>query len=194
MNIRKITSALTFSLSIAIPAMAQPGSAEDAKRIENVDKWFTQYDRNNDGQLTADEFSMGRSYFAALDTDKNGSLTREEAKAALLAAPKKKPAIDWKKLDTDRDGYITVREWTGEAADFDALDVDNDRVLSRYDRDLARERGRAESRLTAFDKDKDGFVARSEWPADEATFYARDRNRDGKLDVDELMEDVKRKD
>lgn len=194
MNIRKITSALALSLAIAIPAVAQPGSAEDAKKIENVDKWFTQYDRNRDGQLTADEFSMGKSYFAALDTSKDGILTREEAKAALLAAPKKKPSIDWKKMDTDRDGYVTVREWTGEAADFDALDIDNDRVLSRYDRELAREHGRAESRLLAYDKDKDGFVARSEWPADEATFYARDRNRDGKLNLEELMEDVKRKD
>lgn len=190
MNIRKITTALALTLAAALPAMAN--DAEAAKKIENVDKWFAQYDRNGDDRLTADEFSMGRSYFKALDIDKDGILTREEAKTALSSAPKKR-SIDWKKMDADGDGYITVREWTEDPAEFDKLDLDRDRVLSRYDRDLAKERGRAESRMLAYDKDKDNFVSREEWPADADTFYRRDRNRDGKLTVEELMEDVKRK-
>ena len=190
MNIRKITTALALSAAVAIPVLAT--DAEDAKKLESVDKWFAQYDRNKDEKLTVEEFSMGKSYFKALDTDQNGILTRDEAKAAVLHAPKKR-SIDWKKMDTDGDGFVTVREWTDEPAEFDKLDLDGDRVLSRYDRDLAKERGRAESRLQAFDKDKDNFVSRAEWPADADTFYARDRNRDGKLTLEELMEDVKRK-
>lgn len=188
MNIRKITTALALSAAVAIPAVA---ASDDAKKIENVDKWFAQYDRNQDQQLTAEEFSMGKSYFAALDTDKDGILTREEAKAALLAKSKKR-GVDWKKLDTNRDGYVTVREWTGAPEEFDKLDLDGDRVLSKYDRELAKEQGRAESRLQAFDKDKDGFVSKEEWPADAATFAERDRNHDDRLTLEELMEDVVR--
>lgn len=190
MNIRKITTVLALSFAAALPALAS--DAEAAKKIASVEKWFAQYDRDGDERLTADEFSMGKSYFKALDMDQDGVLTKDEAKTAVLAAPKRR-TINWKKMDTDGDGYVTVREWTEEPEEFDKLDLDRDRVLSSYDRDLAKERGRAESRLAAYDKDKDDFVSRAEWPADEATFYARDRNRDGKLTLEELMEDVKRK-
>jgi len=190
LKIPNITAALALSLAVAIPAVAQSNAAEEAKRSEAVDKWFTQYDRNRDGHVTVDEYSMGKSYFAALDANKDGILTRDEAKAALT--PRKR-AMDWKKLDTDKDGYVTVREWTGTPEEFDEHDLDGDRVLSSYDRELGREMNRAENRLEAFDKDKDGFVSRKEWPADAATFEQRDRNHDEKLTVEELMEDVKKK-
>jgi len=190
LKIRNISSALALALVVAIPAAAE--AADEAKKLEQVDTWFTQYDRNNDGHVTAAEFSMGKSYFGALDTNKDGVLTRAEAKAAVVAANTR--PLDWKKLDTDKDGYVTVREWTGSAADFDKLDLDNDRVLSNYDRDLARARRRAEGRLASFDKDGDGFVALSEWPAEKSLFQERDRSpRDGKLSVEELTEDVRRK-
>lgn len=189
MNIRKIATALALSLAAAVPAAYADQKADEAKKVASVDKWFADYDRNRDEQLTIEEFSLGKTYFRALDTDKNGILTRDEAKAALLAQPKKE-SVNWKKLDTNGDGYITVREWEGDMADFDALDTDGDRVLSKYDRELAKEKRRAEGRMEAYDKDKDGYVSREEWPADAATFAQRDRNRDERLTVDELMEDV----
>ena len=191
MNIRTITTALALSLAVAAPALMADAKS-DAKKTASVDKWFVDYDRNRDGILTIEEFTPGKSFFRALDTDSNGSLTAEEAKAALLAQPKKE-SVNWKKLDTNGDGYITVREWEGEAAEFDELDLDGDRVLSKYDRDLAKEKRRAESRLDAYDKNQDGFVDRAEWPADSTTFAKRDRNRDNRLTVDELMEDVVKK-
>lgn len=186
MNIRKITIALALTCAVAVPA-AYAQSAED------VDVWFERFDKNKDGQLTTDEFGLGKSYFATVDLDSNGILTREEAKQAQLRKSGK-TSIDWAKLDTDADGYITVREWTGTPAEFDAHDIDGDRVISKYDRALARERKAAKGRLAAFDKDKDGFVSFKEWPADESLFRQRDRNRDGKLSVEELAEDIKRKD
>lgn len=191
MKIRNITTALALTFAVAVPAAyAQP--SEDAKQTAAVDRWFADYDRNRDEKLTADEFSLGKSYFGALDLDRDGVLTRDEARNALLLKGKR-TSIDWSKMDADGDGYITVREWTGTPEEFDAHDLDRDRVLSRYDRDLAREQNRAQNRLAAYDTDKDGFVSQTEWPADSATFRQRDRNRDGRLDVDELAEDVKRK-
>jgi Ca2+-binding EF-hand superfamily protein len=192
LKIPNITIALALTIAAAVP-MAQAQTADDAKQLAAVDKWFEQYDRNHDAQLTVDEFSLGKSYFHALDLDKNGILTREEAKAASTRKPEHTTNITWMSMDADNDGYVTVREWTGTPEDFDTLDLDHDRVLSRYDRDLAKEQNRAKGRLAAYDKDKDGLVSIKEWPADEATFRQRDRNRDGMLNVDELAEDVKRK-
>ena len=191
MNIRKFTTALVLTVAAAVPA-AYAQSNDEAKQAATVDKWFEQYDRNHDAQLTADEFSLGKSYFKALDMDRNGSLTRDEAKQALGRKPAK-PSLNWNEMDRDKDGYVTVREWTGTPEEFDAADADGDRVLSRYDRDLVREHNRAKGRLEAYDKDKDGLVSMKEWPADEGLFRKRDRNRDGMLNVDELAEDVVRK-
>jgi Ca2+-binding EF-hand superfamily protein len=191
LKIRNITTALALTCAVAATAApAQPGP--DMKQTANVDVWFERFDTNKDDKLTVDEFGLGKTYFAALDLDRDGVLTRDEAKKALLR--KTGTVINWKQMDTDSDGFVTVREWTGTPEEFDAHDLDGDRVLSRYDRDLGREKGRAEGRLKAYDKDKDGLVSMKEWPADEASFRQRDRNRDGMLNVDELAEDVKRKD
>ena len=191
MKILNITAALALSFAVAVPA-AQAGTADEAKQTASVDKWFAEYDRNHDSQLTIEEFSLGKSYFHALDIDKNGSLTREEALQAL--AKKDKPrSINWSEMDADKDGYVTVREWTAAPDEFDTYDLDGDRVLSSHDRALARERSRAAGRLKAYDKNGDGLVSQQEWPADAATFRQRDRNRDNMLNVDELAEDVKRK-
>jgi Ca2+-binding EF-hand superfamily protein len=191
LTIRNITTALALTCAVAVPA-AHAQSAQDVSQTTNVDVWFERFDKNKDEKLTIDEFGHGKTYFATLDLDRDGALTRDEAKQALLR--KSGTHIDWKKMDTDSDGYITVREWTGTPEEFDTYDLDQDRVISRYDRDLAREKSRAKGRLEAFDKDKDGLVSMKEWPADEGLFRQRDRNHDGMLSVDELAEDVKRKD
>jgi Ca2+-binding EF-hand superfamily protein len=192
LNIRKITTALALSVAVAVPAAyAESATATaDAKRVATVNSWFERFDRDRNEKLTTEEFTLGRSYFAALDLDRDGILTRQEGLTALSKSGK---TTDWKKMDTDGDGYVTVREWTGDAADFDAADTDGDRVLSRHDRDLRRAQHQAHSRLEKYDKNADGFVSESEFPADAAEFRKRDHNRDGRLNVDELMDDVGRK-
>ena len=193
MKIRNITAVLALSFAVAVPA-AQADTADEAKQAASVDQWFKDYDRNHDQQLTIEEFSLGKTYFHALDVDKNGSVTREEAlKALAMATQNNAKSINWSTMDRDNDGYVTVREWTGTPEEFDAHDLDGDRVLSPYDRALAREHARATRRLKAYDKNGDGLVSQEEWPADVNTFRQRDHNRDGMLNVDELAEDVKRK-
>lgn len=189
MKIRKITTALALTLTVAAPA----AWAAEADETKNVDVWFEQFDKNKDEKLTVEEFGLGKTYYHALDLDRDGSLTRDEAKQALLRKSEKK-SFDWAKMDADSDGYVTVREWTGTPEEFDAHDLDHDRVISKYDRALGREKKRAHGVLVAFDKDKNGTVSMKEWPADEATFRQKDRNRDGQLNVDELADDIKRKD
>lgn len=192
MKIRNITAALALTLAVAVPA-AQAQTSDEAKQLESVDKWFALYDRNQDQIITVEEFSLGKSYFHALDIDKNGSLTRDEAKQAVLKTSTTR-TVNWSGMDADKDGFVTVREFTGTPEEFDRADVDGDRVLSPYDKALTRERNRAAGVLKAYDKDGDGLVSQKEWPADMSTFREHDRNRDGMLNVDELQNDVKRKD
>jgi Ca2+-binding EF-hand superfamily protein len=190
LKIRNITAALALTCLVAAPA-ALAQTADEAKTA-SVEKWFELYDRNHDQLLTVEEFSLGKTFFTALDLDRNGSVPRDEAKQALLKKNTVK-TINWSPMDADKDGYVTVREWTGTAEEFDAHDLDGDRVLSSYDRALGRERNRAAGLLKVYDKDGDGLISSKEWPADVSTFRQHDRNRDGMLNVDELQEDVKRK-
>jgi Ca2+-binding EF-hand superfamily protein len=186
--IRKTTTALALSLALAIPLAAQKTANQAEKQAppEKVDAWFAKYDANHDGQLTVQEFRPGRTLFAALDVDTNGTVTRDEAIEALTPKADKKPTVDLKKLDTDGDGYVTRREWDGDQEGFDRLDADNDGVLSKQDRELVRSRARAEERLKAYDKNEDGFVSEDEWPGTPETFRQQDSNRNGKITVDEL--------
>lgn len=182
-------TALALSLTLAVPMAAQRADKPEKKDpAANVESWFAKYDDNRDGVLTAEEFALGRTFFAALDLDKNGTLTREEAKDALTK--KQSDAVNLRKLDTDGDGFVTRREWDGDQEGFDRLDRDNDGVLSKKDREIARNEARAEQRMKSYDKNADGIVSRDEWPGDDSSFRRQDADRNGQLTVDELGDRV----
>jgi Ca2+-binding EF-hand superfamily protein len=181
MNSRYLITAAALTLLTAAPAaLAEKAKADPAAA---VDKWFAQHDENRDGKLTRTEFHLGRTHFDALDLDTDGILTPEEAKKALSQQPVE---VDLPSLDTDKDGYVTRREWTGDQAGFDKLDRDNDGVLSKLDTAIEADEARAKVRLESLDKDKDGLVQRSEWPGNDETFRRQDQNRNGTLSLDEL--------
>ena len=183
MNTRKILSALALTLVSAAPAALAQNEKAKADPAAAVDKWFAQYDKNTDEKLTRQEFRLGRTYFNALDLDADGILTREEAKKAIAQQPVE---VDTTVMDTDKDGYITRREWTGDQPGFDKLDRDNDGVISRIDYEIEADEARAKQRLESLDKDKDGIVQRAEWPGNDESFRMQDSNRNGSLSVDEL--------
>jgi Ca2+-binding EF-hand superfamily protein len=101
--------------------------------------------------------------------------------------------VDLVSLDTDRDGFVTRREWQGDQAGFDKLDRDNDGVLSDIDRKIEMDEARAAQRLASLDKDKDGIVSRAEWPGNDESFRNQDLNRNGSLSLDELGDRNRRK-
>jgi Ca2+-binding EF-hand superfamily protein len=190
MNSRKLITTLALSLAAAVPAALADTPKAKVDPTAAVDKWFPEYDTNRDGKVSREEFRMGSAYFAGLDADKDGFLTRDEAKAALTSQPVE---VDLEAVDADRDGYVTRREWPGDQAGFDKLDLDNDGVLSKLDRDLERSQARAKGRLKKFDKNGDGLVQREEWPMDDSSFRQQDKNRNGTISVDELLDQPRRK-
>lgn len=184
MNSRKLLAALVFSsFASAAPAAFADSGMAPADPTAKVDSWFAQYDKNKDEKITLSEFRLGRTFFNSLDLDADGSLTREEAKKAISMHP---APVDLTKLDTDQDGYVSRREWTGDQAGFDKLDRDNDGVISKIDEAITRDESRAKKRLKTLDKNGDDLVQRNEWPANDESFRNQDLNRNGTLSVDEL--------
>ncbi len=66
----------------AIPALAQEGGAQaDGKKQQRENSMFEEQDTNKDGVVSEDEFlAFGKKRFSEIDADKNGSITKEEAK------------------------------------------------------------------------------------------------------------------
>ena len=114
-----ISSCQTTTTSTSEDRFAQADTNHDGKLSRNeandyfVGQIFDSRDLNHDGQLTWDEWNVpgaGRSKakFNAADTNKDGTLSREEA----LAYGRQRGAFDkeFEEADTNRDGYVTREE------------------------------------------------------------------------------------
>lgn len=194
MKIRNITTALALTLATAAMAgetgQAKSQGVDRSPKAQNAEALFARYDTNKDGQVTPEEFRGGKTLFTAYDADRNGVLTIEEIKAA--KAGSNRP--NFRALDSDKDGFVTRREWQGTQEEFDAVDVDNDGVWSRADLAIEKQRTQAQGMIDRFDANKDGVLTYAEWATaqrDESSFRRQDLNRDAKLDLDELATPVR---
>jgi Ca2+-binding EF-hand superfamily protein len=199
LKIRTITTALALSVTAALmadetaqPAKAKPVVDRSSKAVSG-EVLFTRYDKNKDGKVTPEEFRGGKTLFEAYDADKDGVLLLEEVKAAKQAAS---TGPSFRELDTDKDGFVTRREWQGTQEEFDAVDLDHDGVWSKLDRALEKRHTQAKGEIQMFDTDKDGVISSDEWTTggrDISSFRVRDLNRNGSLDLQELATPVARK-
>ena len=200
MKIRTITTAIALSLTAAAMAdekaqakaeQPKPPAVDRSSKAASGEVLFARYDTNKDGQVTAEEFRGGKTLFTAYDADRNGILTLDEVKAA----KKTDSGPNFRELDTDKDGFVTRREWQGTQAEFDAVDLDRDGVWSKLDRAMEKRQTQAKGEIARFDTDKDGVISTEEWTAgnrDEASFRRRDLDRNGSLDLEELATPVKK--
>ena len=108
-------------------------------------------------------------------------------------------------MDTNKDGMIQRNEWRGSLQSFRTHDWNNDGMLSGdelrvgqwrngtwddvdYDPDRAGEfRTWTPAAFTQLDRNRNGVIARGEWPYDAAAFYRVDRNRDNRLTREEFL-------
>lgn len=102
--------------------------------------------------------------FDRVDTNGDGTIDRDELQAAM--------AQRFARLDGNGDGYLDRAE----------IEAARERVARR----ISAARTVAEGRLEARDRDGDGRISRAEFMHVPALFDLADRNRDGRLDRDEL--------
>ena len=117
---------------------------------------FKAFDKNNDGVISGDEMNSAE-YLKMLDTDKNGTLTREEAlqsvrKTQKLVGEGSDTSSLFKRLDKNADGKLTADELPNKRW-FSGLDADKDGsvTLNEAVKTLAslRKRGAADSPTTS---------------------------------------------
>lgn len=190
-----LTAALTATTEQAYGQKGAPkqSQAKLTKQQERILKnAFTRFDANKDGVIDKAEFPGSRQQWKELDKDGNGEVTPAEFRGSaqarrLLQAtyrndqePRERTTAvglrperlaHLKRFDTNRDGKITRKEWTGAPSAFTTLDANQDGIIDRKDRDIARAdaestrppelpkiQGRMESYaqlMKKYDKDKD---------------------------------------
>lgn len=192
------------------------------------DRAFRNHDWNGDGKLSGDEVRVGarrnnrwddrdvegtigyeddwtQQRFRILDHNRDGRLSRAEwhPSAELftridrnrdnfvtLAEFTGEATVDddredkFADLDDNNDGRLTRAEWHGSAAVFDALDANRDGVLTRAE--AVGTEGDARDEFRNVDVNSDGFIARDEWHWNAAAFDRLDANRDGRLSRQEF--------
>lgn len=146
---------------------------------------FARYDTNKDGKVTPEEFRGGKTLFTAYDADGDGVLTLEEVKAATKSASTPNfRALDTDKdgYVTRQEWQGTQEEFDAVDHDRDGVWSRADRAIEKR---ITQAKGELEMFDT--DKDglisSDEWAAAHR---DEASFRRHDTNRNGMLDLDEL--------
>ena len=124
-----------------------------------------QFDLNGDGAITAVELA-GR-FQGVLQLGKpvlfRNQGMRGNATAPIANRPSAGP--DWfRKMDRNRDGDVSPREFLGPLAAFKKLDTDGDGKISQAEFTKGKKKSsKAEAAFKAKDKDNDGFLTEEEF-------------------------------
>jgi Ca2+-binding EF-hand superfamily protein len=143
--------------------------------------YFDDVDRNNDNRITLDEYVSMANYgsgtgssdlearFARFDRNRDGLLSRSEWR----------DTADFRTADRDRDGVVSLREYLYG-------NVVYERPRDDYDPSYPSARS---TRFRELDRNGNGYLSGSEWPGDRYQFDTLDRDRDGRLSLDEYADE-----
>lgn len=180
-----------------MPAGAQ-GTARPARMR------FEVMDRNNDGEISREEWRGSARSFEVHDWNGDGRLAGDEVRIGgrrntRLEEADHNPSwaeryeswteAGFASLDHNRDGRITSNEWHYERESFVRADRNRDGALDRAEflgSDIDDDRG---DRFDDLDVNRNGRVERDEWHASDDAFTWLDRDRDGVLSRREVTGD-----
>lgn len=166
----------TFACGVALAAQSNdlPARPDDGKRVAG---WLAHHgDKNGDGAVSRDEFlAQAAARFAELDVNKDGKISADEAKAAMLSRRGRFAREHDKGMVPPHGGPGGARGPEGRGGPggpggisgfLERLDVDKDGKISRAEFNAPNDR-----RFDLLDTNKDGVIDQSELAA------ARERMR-----------------
>ncbi|GGA08681.1 hypothetical protein GCM10011498_05750 [Amylibacter cionae] len=159
-------TALMIALSATTPTMAKPRGGMQFERL----------DLNSDGFVDRAELIAARdARFDAMDADKDGAVTKEEAQAHRKAMRAEMKAERTESGKDKKEGKEGRKDWGEKRADrgqmFDKLDTDNNGSLSKEEFEAAqmhhgkrdgRKAHRGDRMMAKMDANKDGKITRDE--------------------------------
>lgn len=141
---------LALAAALAAPGVANAqgrgrGAAKNAERQDQNENRtddrqmrFRAMDTDNDGVITRDEWRGNAESFRQHDTNGDGVLSGGEVWVPAGRMPetqdrsrREERAARFNRLDTNADGRISLREWSGTRAMFDRMDRNRNQFISR---------------------------------------------------------------
>lgn len=183
-----------FSAIAVLHALDRDGDFSlSADEINHASEALASLDLNHDGRLTPDECGQTFGSLAAgtppeelaesvmqFDANHDGKITIDELPERL------RPLLS--RSDANRDGVLTVEELKAHAARL------NQSLDPSFTPEFIRRAGLAFMRfnpvLNALDTDHDGVISRAEMLTAPASLKTLDHNKDGLLDLRELLPDA----
>ena len=175
-----VALAAALVASVAVPAMAAQGKGHGGPRVERM---MERFDADRDGVVTLEDISAHRlTMFETVDTDKSGSLSKDELKAF---GDQREEMRETNREERRAKREARMEEMKGMSGDRDG------RMAGKHHgkRDgMGRGEGRGSDRggmrMERLDADKNGEISLEEFTAVDAKMFERfDRNGDGKIDI-----------
>jgi len=98
---------------------------DEDQQDDDRDDRFQYLDVNHDGRVSRTEWHGGRASFDAMDSNRDGVLTRDEIEGS------QPPADLFSNVDTNRDGVVSRSEWHWSRQSFEQRDANHDGRLTR---------------------------------------------------------------
>ena len=137
---KKMTMMILATALVGTSVAAYAASGMNGYHHEKIERIFEMKDTNKDGKLAKEELS-GRwsSKFEKLDSDKDGFVTKAEAKSAHERMRKERMINMMMRLDTDSNGEVSENEFIAFTLDrFKKADKDGNGILSMDEMAQAR--------------------------------------------------------
>jgi Ca2+-binding EF-hand superfamily protein len=168
----------------------QPKPSQPAEDDNPYVQRFKQLDRNGDGYVSLSEWPLDPDSYRTVDRNKDGRLSRNE----LLTPNVLRRDDRFRQLDANGDGRLSPTERRPGGTILDRLDRDRDGYVTTREYDESRNIGttwspratvREQQTFQILDRNRDNRLTRPEWTGGPIRFQQLDRNRDGVISPNE---------